>query len=309
MRIGERWMKWTFGEASAKTASKLFSKVVGMVSTSFGHVFFATAVIGLVQTIVGFCMARAKGTKLLTDPVDVAGACMFGFFATLATVFGFIVFLLGGNIGVNVFIVTLSIIPGALIDRLFFKKHLSGRQWLGLAVGIFAGYCILGLPSFKESVNLPLWVWLSFAMAFFVAINQGITQKVKKIDPFVKNFWGGFTTLILSVGGLAVVGSLSLVFDFSGAMKKLWMINIVIGFIVVAMWTSNLYSYKEGASIALKKLVMNGSYLIMAMTGGILIFDETISISKGMGIMIYFIAFVLMDQNTWSFLFSRPSNK
>src|SRR3989344_9632810 len=54
----------------------------------------------------------------------------------------------------------------------------------------------------------------------------------------------------------------------------------VIGLIVVGMWAFNLLSYKGGAYIALKKLVMNGTYLITAMFCGALCFGEKITTGK-----------------------------
>ncbi len=134
------------------------------------------------------------------------------------------------------------------------------------------------------------------------AINQGITQKVKKVDPFVKNFWGGLTTISLCLVGLATFDSLGLLSDFSLNMKKLWAVSLAVGIIVVGMWTFNLLSYKDGASIAIKKLVMNGSYLIMATICGILFFKEELSLGKIIGPVLYTVAFSLMDIKTWKFL-------
>lgn len=302
MQIGEKWMKWTFCEASTKTASKILQKVIGNVSASLTHTFLATLIIGLVQIVAGLVMTRLQRVRLLGDRVNIIGSCLFGFFAVISTVLAFGAFYYGGDLGVNTFIITLSIIPGALIDRFFFNHKLNGREWLGVFVAVLAGYAILGWPSLAEFTKLPLWVWLSFGTMCSVAINQGITQKVKKIDPFVKNFWGGLTTVILCLVVLIVFGKTGIIFDFSGSAPKLWTVSAIIGIIVVGMWAFNLLSYKGGASIALKKLVMNGTYLITAMFCGALFFRETITSSKLLGIAFYLGAFVLMDKGTWEFV-------
>jgi len=306
--MAEPWMKWTILEACTKTASKIFQKVIGRVAVSFNQTLFATFVVGLVQVIGGFIMAETKGRKILTDPVSILGSCLFGFNATVCTVVPFYIFVLDGDMGINTFIITLSIIPGALIDRIFFNYKLSGREWFGIFVAIFAGYSILGWPSPHEFLQMPLWIWLSFIVMLLVAINQGITQKIKKIDPFVKNFWGGLTTFILTFIALLSVGSLDLVVDFSPAMQKLWGASAAVGFIVICMWSYNLMSYKGGAHIAIKKLVMNGSYLIMAMIFGILIFSESLTFAKVIGVMFYLIAFSLMDKGTWEYICQFFSN-
>lgn len=301
-KFGEKWMRWTLAEAGTKTASKILQKVIGAVSTTVAHTFFATLVVGLVQTIGGLAVTRARGTPILTDKESIFGSCLFGFFAVISTVLSFSVFLFGGDMGVNVFIITLSIIPGALIDRFFFGKKLSWREWLGVLVAILAGYSVLGWPSFSGVFAFPLWVWLSFGVACSVAINQGITQKVKKVDPFVKNFWGGLTTVALCLFGVVVLGSAKLLTDFSRPMQNLWLAAAICGVIVVGMWSFNLMSYKAGASIALKKLVMNGVYLITAMIAGVIIFRETLTIGKLVGVVLFACAFTLMDRGTWDFV-------
>lgn len=306
MQIGEKWMKWTLCEAGTKTASKVLQKVVGNVSASLAHTFLATMIIGLVQIVAGLVMTRFQKVKLLGDRANIVGSCLFGCFAVVSTVLAFGAFYYGGDMGVNTFIITLSIIPGALIDRFFFNHKLNGREWSGVFVAILAGYAILGGPSLAEFTKLPLWVWLSFGTMCSVAINQGITQKVKKVDPFVKNFWGGLTTVILCLVALVVLGRVGIIFDFSSSAPKLWAVSVVIGLIVVGMWAFNLLSYKGGAYIALKKLVMNGAYLITAMITGALFFSEKLTSDKLIGIVFYFAAFVLMDKGTWEFVAGKP---
>jgi drug/metabolite transporter (DMT)-like permease len=296
-----KWMKWTFLEAVSKTLTKTLSKLIGQLSVIPAHAFLATFVMGLVQTIGGFMMAKTKRVKIITDAGSIFGACMFGFFATVAGVLGFTVFFLGGDMGVNTFVITLAIVPGALIDVIFFKHSLTPRKWLGVGVAVLAGYSILGWPSLAEVVALPIWVWLSFIMMMSVAINQGITQKIKKIDPFVKNFWGGFTTMVLALAGLLFLGATDLLIEFSRPIPQIWLSSAVIGVIVIGMWSFNLLSYRGGAQIAIKKLVLNGSYLTMAMVVGILLFGETLTVAKIVGVATYLVAFVLMDDNTWQY--------
>lgn len=302
MQVGAKWMRWAFAEAGTKTASKILQKVVGNVSTTLAHTVFATFVIGLVQTISGWVVARSRNTPILTDKESILGSCLFGFFAVISTVLSFFVFLLGGDIGINTFIITLSIVPGAFIDRFFFGKKLCWREWVGVLMAILAGYSILGWPSLSAMLSLPLWVWLSFGTTCTAAINQGITQKVKKIDPFVKNFWGGVTTLVLCSAAIIILGSAKLFTDFSRPMQNLWLVAAIIGVIVIGMWSFNLMSYKDGASIAIKKLVMNGAYLVTAMLAGVLLFKESFTVGKLIGIVLFICAFTLMDKATWEFV-------
>ena len=297
-----KWMKWTFLEALMKTISKVFQKIIGKLSHTFGHVLFATLIVGLVQIIGGYLMAKSKKVSIFTDIGSIARSCWFGFNACLCTIIPFYIFALGGDISINTFIITLSIVPGALIDITFFKHKLELKQWFGIFIAIFAGYTILGLPSLSEFLEMPLWVWLSFVIMIITAINQGITQKIKEIDPFVKNFWGGLTTFIVSLITIFIWGAQGLFVDFTMQMQKLWISSIIVGFIVIAMWSFNIFAYKDGAQIPIKKLVINGSYLTMAMICGITIFDEPMNFAKLSGVLLYFVAFSFMDKDTSTYL-------
>lgn len=307
--VGERWMRWTLLESATKTSSKLLQKNVGTLASSIGHTFFAAMVVGLVQMISGFIVVKKKGKKLWDTSDNIWGSILFGLMALTSTILVFTTFLYGGEIGTNTFIITLSIIPGAFIDLIFFKHRLSARQWLGVACGIAAGYFVLGNASLGTISKWPTWIWLSIATTVTAAINQGITQKIKGIDPFVKNFWGGGVAVVCSLVAMFALGSHHLLIDTSHAMQKLWAVSLGIGMIVVAMWSFNVLSYRDGASIALKKLVMNGAYLISTLVIGSMFLGEKFTTGKAIGIGCYFMAFVLMDNGTWNFLASRWQNK
>lgn len=294
----EKWILWAFGESLAKTLTKTLQKIIsGGVSATLGGVFIATAIIGLTQIIFGFSLAKVTGKKIFCEHKNILGACLFGFFAFVLTVMGFAVFLLGGEVGVSTFLITLSIVPGAFIDQIFFGHKLNPRQWGGVGMAIFAGYLIMGLPSFSTILTLPLWMWISCLMALLAAVNQGISQAValKNINPFVHNFWGGATTFLLSVIGILIVGLPTL----SGFPIKSVFSSLLMGIIVIAMWSCNLISYKTGANIAIKKLVMNGAYLTMAIAVGVTAFQEPLLWVKVAGPIFYIIAFALMDEKTW----------
>jgi len=173
------------------------------------------------------------------------------------------------------------------------------RQWLGLCIAILAGYSILGWPSLSAFLVLPLWVWLSFANTLPVAANQGITRAIKRIDPFVKNFWGGLTTLVLCLAATIVLS-----LEHSGTNflhGQLIIVSLTLGIVVIGMWSFNLVSYKAGATIGLKNVVMYGTHLTTMMILGVVVFDEAMSLAKLVGMALYFVAFALMDRDTWQF--------
>ncbi len=291
-------MLFTLFEAACRTAIKILQKIIGVLGKTFAHAFLASAIVGFTQALISLISLKAARQKIFPGWFNFCGACLFGINATIVTSLSFAVFSLGGDVGINSFIMTLTIVPGALIDRFFFKEKLNYIQWLGLLLAVFAGYSILGWPSLKKFLELPLWIWLSFTITLSLAFNMGIARRIKTINPLAKNFWGGLVTLLLSLIGFALLGKLNLLNDFSAPMQKFWISSIISGIVVIGVWSFSVMSYRRGAPIAFKGLVMYGTYLISAMLLGIIIFNEPLTAPKIIGIPIYLLAYALMNKNS-----------
>ncbi len=290
------WRVWTLGESLTKITSASLQKMIGLSSSTGVGVALGTFVIGLVQVMFGWFMRAKSGKSVWDTKRHILFSCLFGAFAFMSTMFGLTAYRLGGEVSVVVFIITLSIIPGAIIDTVFFKHRLSTRQWFGVLIGIVGAYLVLGMPGLSAAAKFPTWALFALGITFTVAINQGFTQRIKGIDPMVKNFWGGLTTAVLALCTFAFVGlpsfsdpGFSRVVIFSGA----------IGLVVIVMWTCNVNAYKDGAHIAEKKLMMNGLYLTFAMIVGVLFYKETFTIWKGLGIPAFIVASCLFDSKLW----------
>jgi drug/metabolite transporter (DMT)-like permease len=184
---------------------------------------------------------------------------------------------------------------------------LNIRQYIGILVAILAGYTVINTPSLTDIKTMPLWVWLTVLNMLGVAINQGITQKIKSIDPFVKNFWGGLTAVVLGLACLFFV-PLDTIIKYP-ALPKLVGVSILVGVIVIFLWCFNLLSYKNGAYITLKKIVTQGSYMVLAMLTGAMFFHESLTVLKMLGVVLYVIAFVMVDTITWNRLFAKSQAK
>lgn len=297
----EKWMKWAVLEGFTKILARAFQKVVGNVSNTWAGTFLAAGIVGLVQVVFAGTVMKRKKMRFLGNPRGAIGSALFGVFALVSTVLGFATFLMGGDISVSTFIISLSIVPGMIIDIIFFKFRSTSREWVGMVVAIFAGYSILGFPNLNSLTDMPTWVWLSLAGMMSVAINQGITQKIKDVGFMFKNFWGGLMSLVLSPIALIVMGKSGIILQFSDY-SRLWGASIIIGFIVICMWSFNLISYQTGASIALKKLVMNSTYMIGTMFVGSIFFNEAMTINKLIAIPLFVLAFILMDKKAYEFV-------
>ena len=296
METKNDWRRWTLGEALAKITSATLQKQIGLASYTPAGVVLGNLVIGFVQMIAGFLFLLKVGRTPKDSPKHILFSCMFGAFAFMSTMFSLSAYRLGGPVSVVVFIITLSIIPGAFIDRIFFKHHLALRQWIGVLVGIAGAYLVLGTPSLRELSGLPTWAFLALGTACTTAVNQGFAQKIKGIDPIVKNYWGGFTTAVLALCAFCFVG----VPDFSseGSWKIIW-VSVLIGFVVVGMWTCNVRAYRDGAHIAEKKLMVNGLYLTSAMFVGVVFYNESMTLGKLLGIPAFVLATCLFDNKLW----------
>jgi drug/metabolite transporter (DMT)-like permease len=297
--FGEKWTIWAILEGVSKTASKVLQKYTGVASSHWGDTFLATAVIGIVQLISGLIVSKTKRINLITDRYTIIGCSLFGLNAVLITVLGFAVFLYGGDMGVSTFIVSLAIIPGAIFDQSIFNHKVSKLEWLGIFIAVLGGITVLQIKSFDTILNFPLWVWMSFGMTILSALGQVITQKINKVDPFVKNFWGGLVTCVLCIPVAYFMLSNDI---FSPTRLKLVYVSAIMGLIIVGMWSFNLLSYKSGASIALKKLVMFGVYLSTAMFAGVIFFHEPLTIGKIIGVILYIVAFILIDRKSKDFI-------
>lgn len=142
--FSESWLFYAFLESAARTTIKILQKTIGVLSKTSAHAFLASAIVGLVQMLVNFTSLKIARKKIFPGWFNFFGACVFGTSAAIITILSFVVFTLGGDIGINTFIMTLAIVPGALIDRFLFKEKLNYIQWLGLFLALFAGYSILG---------------------------------------------------------------------------------------------------------------------------------------------------------------------
>lgn len=243
----EPWMKWAVAEGGAKTVGRVLGKYVGIAARTLPGGLLATLVIGTVQMVGGFLGATLlRRVRLAAGGPQIFGAVCFGVIASVMTLLGIFSFTYeGADVGITTFIVTMSIIPGALIDWAFFRHPLNARQWFGVAVFLFAGYAMLNFPELGALLALPPWVWLTGGIALLGAVNEGITQwqarqKVQPLDPLVNNFWIGLTTLVCCVLGLALTGGWDTIHALA---RSFWIGSAVIGVIVVLMVSFKLVAY------------------------------------------------------------------
>ena len=101
---------------------------------------------------------------------------------------------------------------------------------------------------------------------------------------------------------LTFSGSLNLLTDFSPAMRTIWLSSFFIGINVILMWSFKVTSYKDGALLAPKNLLMYGTYLTTAMLLGTVFFGESLSVAKIFGVILYLIAYIFTDKSLQKYI-------
>ncbi len=297
-----RWIKWSIGEGVLRTISILFSKMIGESSLGPPHLTGSILVIGCMQTVVASGVLFHKKLSFAESRQFVFGSILFGAGAFVNSFLAFWALGMGAPIAVYTLLTLLSIVPGALIDRLWFGQTLAVRHVVGIVSALVAGWLVLKTPDIREIGTLPNWVWIGLANALGVAMNQGVSLWIKEISPWVKNFWGGLSTA--ACGLLAIVlmtgSDRAIILNETFAPVLLWSVGISV--VVVGVWTYNVIAYRDGAAIAAKHVVVNGLFLTLATGVGIFFYGDTFTTVQAMGMGLYVAAFMLLDNEVWTWL-------
>ena len=294
-------MRWTVLEASTKTMVRLLQKILGTGTATVGAAMGVITLTGLVQFIMGLICLKNARPAITSDRKGKVGAVLFGIGALASNICALKAFQLGGSVIVVTFITTLSMFFGALLDRFWFKHKFAPRQWVGLGVGMGAGYAMLNFPSLSEALTLPLWVWFAFGNMVSLVMNQWIVQTIKDIHPYAKNVWGGGSTCVFGAVLFFIAGGMG---NLTLSATTFMAASVAIGVVTFFMWAFSLFAYKEGAYISLKKLVMNASYMAMTVVVGVVWFKEFLTLSHTVGFALYLAAIIMMDEKVYKTLWS-----
>lgn len=223
---------------------------------------------------------------------------LLGFFAGIfGTVLSIYTFTLGADLGIRTLLISSSVVPGTLLAAIVWptSDSLTKRQVGGIAVFLVAIWTMLDFPSLAILLTLENWVWLTLTLALVNALGELIARAMAvKFDVWTNNIWIGGSTIGFSLVTLA----LFLVFSDNAAieMSRTFLAGtLAIGVIVVAMVSFKIFAYQGGGTIALKKIIMPGVYLITAMLAGIAIYDEPLTVGKLVGALLWFAAVYLAD--------------
>ena len=303
----QKWQIFATLEGLSKTVSGVVGDLIGrsMATIELGCV--AAMMIGIVQAaggFVGFWRRVLSGKAELSSLIpnkSILWAVAFGFMAGIpGTVIGLYTFTLGSEFSARTLLISASIVPGAIMGRYVWGSvtdPLGLRQWVGMGIFIVACWAILGFPT---NFELKPWVWWTLVITFTQPVNEFLSRKAAdaKLDPWTNNFWVGISTVFWTFFALVIWVS---VFGpseqhFSGTFV---VGSFACGVIVTGMIAFKLLSYAGGGTIALKKLIMQGTFLATFTLVGVFLYDQPFGLGHIIGIGLFLPAFAFMDSDTW----------
>lgn len=299
------WEKWAVGEGLMKTASAVLQKVAGIAINVPALATAYSLIIGIAQFLSGV-IGKRSDLRALMLPIDqIIWPITFGFFASIANVLGPVAFMYDADLTARTLLVLCSVIPGAFIGMAFFGEKYDGFQWLGILVFLASAWAIMDFPVWDSAGGVPVWVWITLVVTLTNAINEGVTKKAAlKLTPWVNNFWIGASTIFWSGLGLVVFSAFGGM-DSANVSDVFLAVAVGTGVIVVFMTAFKLMAYKDNAWIALKKILMNGTYLIGAAILGLIFFGESVTYGKVIGVALFLLALLLSDKKARGFVWGK----
>ena len=302
----QKWQTYAVAEGASKTISGIFQDIVGKVMATVELGCVAAILIGTVQAIGGFLGFSRKVAKnpedkslLVPNLRHIRFAIWFGFFACVpGTILSLYTFTLGAEFSARTLLIMASIVPGAIFGRMLWGPKtdpLGVSQWTGILLFLIACWSVLGFPT---NFGLDAWVWWTLVITLSQPINEVLSRKTAdaKLDAFVNNFWVGSSTVLFAglslVIWIAIFGASNQRFDlvFAGG-------SLVIGVIVSCMIIFKLLSYAGGGTIALKKVIMQSTYLVTFTAVGYL-YGQPFTWGHAIAFVLFPIAFGLIDKDT-----------
>lgn len=296
------WRLWAVAEGLAKTFSAVFQKAVGNSMGTLEMGCIAASIIGLVQVIVGFgghaVVSPDKRSSLIPDRKSIALLLFLGFLAGIfGTVLSIYTFTMGADLAIRTLLITSSVIPASVIAAWLWPKtdSLNVSQVFGIGLFLVSIWSVLDFPSLSVLADLKPWVLLTLLLACVNALGELVVRSTAaRFDIWVNSIWIGSSTIAFSLMGLGA-------FLFTNGtvgidMTRVFFVgSIIIGVIAAGMLVFRILAYQGGGTIALKKIIMPGVYIITAMLAGVWFYGEPLTMGKIVGIVLGFLALYFVD--------------
>src|SRR5690349_2025403 len=144
--VTKRWESFAVLEGCAKFVAALLMRSLSFGAGNLGAAAGFTLWSSVAQAAGGAVVALVRRTSFAIGR-RIFWCMAFGVSATTMTMMhvGSLSYP-DAEVGSTTFLITLSIVPGVLVDRIFFGDRLAPRQFLGIGLFLLSGWAILNFP-------------------------------------------------------------------------------------------------------------------------------------------------------------------
>ena len=297
------WIAWAVGEGFFMGLMKFGQGFVGGQSPTLWHVILATGIVGMIQMTTGFGVVAAKKKEFHVNEKYLMGSLGLGLAMSGATFCAFAALRAGADMGANTFIGNaLVIIPAAFIGRWSFRERVGARQWIGVALGL-AGAVFVTVPALGAGGGYA-WIAWSLGTLFCATLMRVIQKYLAKLGnaglpplhPGQMLFWGGVSMTLCMPLGFIGEGVL-----YAVSASPLLLFAAGVALCNSAWWWCRLRAFQEQAPLAIKDLPSMPVYLATASVAGTLWFGDAMGIMKIVGLLMFFPAFFLAQEDAWGY--------
>jgi hypothetical protein len=301
------WSSFAVSEGIFKTVHMWIFKIIG--STFAAPLFFvSTFVVGVIQIVGGLLVNLRSRYEIFPKTKYIIGSLLLGVIAVYTAVVPMYIFSISGaSLALIAFIISLILIPKALFDKVLFRDPITPFQLMSVPLFLFGLYALVGFPGFDQITSLPSWAWFALTLPVAIIAEEFLTRsfKVGVISPWVKNFWIGVSTVVVSVISFIVIKPFSILLDLIKNLSgDMWFLFVLLGLSILTGVFVKQRTYMHGGSIAAKKITMIGTYLISSLVVGVLFFTNPLTIGEIVGIFALITGYFFVEQETFNqFLF------
>lgn len=299
----QSWTKYATAEGVLKISHFAIYKSFGVAAQALAYQLLVTAVIGLVEMVFAGALARSRNYPFVPNTQAVFGALAFGLVGIWMTIVP--IYALsqpGADLALFGFMTALSVLPGAVLDRLAFGDQPRAVHWLGVGLFLFASWAIQDFPSLAAMAAFPLWVILAYTFPIAAAINEALARYAgtKDLKPSVTTFWIGTAQFGVCGTWLLVAGLThsDIVPDafFSELTLTNWAMFAGLGFLI---WLSHIakqlaYAPGAGGTIVMKKILMISILLLGVLAFDALFLNAAPTTGEWVGFATFLLAMILV---------------
>jgi hypothetical protein len=307
------WSFFAISDGLFKTVHMWLFKIIGSLLISLPLFFISTFIVGIIQIIGGLSANLRSRYEVFPRPRYIIGSLLLGVTALYTAIIPMYIFSVSdADIALIAFIISIILIPKALLDKFLYRDPITLIQLISIPLFLFGFYAIVGFPSIEQIKIMPFWAWLALSLPIVILIEELITRVscVGVVSPWVKNFWIGVSTTILSFVAFIVLEPISM---FSNILKNLpfefWFLFIVLGLSILTNVFVRQRTFMYGGSVALKKITMISSYLISSLIVGILFFGNLLNFGEVLGVIALIAGYFFVEREAFSKFLSHLRSK